>query len=130
MGKVHVTNKLPAFIKRTEAAGAAAISRCLVLGASEAARFTPRDTSTLINSQFRNIRKDGERIVGTVGYSASYALPVHEASGKLRGQPRAKVDGRSQGNFWDPSGQPEFLKKGFEQAEPSIRAAITGALKV
>lgn len=40
--------------------------------------YTPIDTSTLINSQFRETKVNGTRITGRVGYSASYAVYVHD----------------------------------------------------
>ena len=56
-------------------------SALLILGAASA-KEVPRDTSTLLNSQFRDIDFKGTRITGRVGYSANYAVYVHEAPGK------------------------------------------------
>ena len=91
------------------------MTQALILGASEAASMTPIDTSVLINSQFRNIDAQAGRIVGTVGYTAEYALAVHDPANPQ--------------NFRRASAEKEFLKKGFEQAEPNIRAVILGAIK-
>ena len=77
--------------------------------------MTPIDTSTLINSQYKNVEAKAGRIVGTVGYTATYALPVHDPDNKQ--------------NFRRASSQKEFLKKGFEQAEPNIRAVLKGSIK-
>ncbi len=42
----------------------------------------PIDTSTLINSQFREIMANGTRVTGRVGYSANYAVYVHDPAVK------------------------------------------------
>lgn len=129
MATKRITNKLPQFTATMQARAARGMTQALILGASEAAAFTPQQTSNLINSQFKHVDQSGAKIVGTAGYTAEYALAVHEASGKLKGLPRPKKDGKAQGNFWDPRGQPEFLKKGFERAEPNIRAVLKGSIK-
>jgi len=111
----RVVNRLPQFIDSVERRGARGMTQALVLGASEASVLTPIDTSTLLNSQYRAVRADGHRVVGTVGYTADYALPVHDPS-----HPQ---------NFRRPSARKEFLKVGFERAEPNIRAVLKGAIK-
>ena len=115
MAGARVVNRLPQFIEDRQRLAAAAMTKALILGASEASVLTPVDTSTLINSQFRRVEKDGARIVGTVGYTAAYALAVHDP-----GNPQT---------FRRASAQKEFLRLGFEKAEPSIRAVITGAIR-
>jgi hypothetical protein len=128
---VRITNNLGQFVQRIEDKAHVGMAQALILGASEAAALTPRSSSVLINSQFRRVSNEGWKVVGRVGYTANYALAVHEAEGKLKGTntPRPKENGISRGNVWDPSGEPEFLKKGFERAEPNIRKALKGALK-
>ncbi|HBQ7471428.1 TPA: HK97 gp10 family phage protein [Klebsiella pneumoniae] len=89
----------------------------------EAARMTPVGaTANLINSQFREIMVDGTRVTGRVGYSANYALYVHEAKGTLKGKPRPAKQGG--GNYWDPSGEPKFLEKAGENTRTEVAAAI------
>jgi hypothetical protein len=111
----RITNKLPAFVESIERKAARGMTQALILGASEASVLTPIDTSTLLNSQFRRVEKDGTKVVGSVGYTASYALPVHDPDNPQ--------------NFTRPTAAKEFLKLGFERAEPNIRAVITGAIK-
>lgn len=111
----RLTNRLPQFIGQVEQKAARAMTQALILGASEASVMTPVDTSTLLNSQFRKVDKDGSRIVGTVGYTAEYAKYVHDPNVKQR--------------FRRSTAEKEFLRKGFEEAEPNIRAVITGAIK-
>lgn len=116
MSKPRVVNLMPRFIDKTQRKAAAGISQALILGASEASVLTPIDTSTLLNSQYRKVEPDGTRIVGTVGYTAEYALPVHDPDNKQ--------------TFRRASAEKEFLKHGMENAEPAIRGVITGAIKV
>lgn len=111
----RLTNRLPQFIDQVEQKAARAMAQALILGASEASVMTPIDTSTLLNSQYRKVDKDGTKIVGTVGYTAEYATYVHDQNVKQR--------------FRRSTAEKEFLRKGFEEAEPNIRAVITGAIK-
>lgn len=115
MAPPRVVNRLPQFIEATQQRAARGMTQALILGASEAAALTPIDTSTLLNSQYRRVERDGERIVGTVGYTAAYALPVHDPDNPQ--------------NFRRASAEKEFLRKGFERAEPNIRAVLSGAIR-
>ena len=111
-----MTNRLPQFLSAVEQKAARGVTQALILGASDASVMTPVDTSTLLNSQFRSVAKDGSKIVGTVGYTAEYAKYVHDPNIKQR--------------FRRSTAEKEFLKKGFEEAEPNIRAVITGEIKM
>ena len=115
MGRTRVVNRLPQFVEAVQQRAARGLTQALILGASEAAALTPIDTSTLLNSQYRRVEQDGERIVGTVGYTAEYALAVHDPENPQR--------------FRRASAEKEFLRKGFERAEPNIRAVLTGAIR-
>lgn len=109
-----------AFVDDVNRRAVRAVTAGLIVGASHAARYTPIDTSTLINSQYRDVRVNGVMITGRVGYSANYAVYVHEASGKLKGEPRNS----GSGNYWDPNAKPKFLQAGFEGAKQEIDEAI------
>ena len=111
----RMTNRLPQFLSAVEQKAARGVTQALIIGASEASVMTPVDTSKLLNSQFRNVAKEGSKIVGTVGYTAEYAKYVHDPNVKQR--------------FRRSTAEKEFLKKGFEEAEPNIRAVISGAIK-
>lgn len=115
MATRRTSNRLPQFITAVEQKAARGVTQALILGASEASVMTPVDTSTLLNSQFRSVAKDGSKIVGTVGYTAEYAKYVHDPNVR-------QVFRRS-------TAEKEFLRKGFEESEPNIRAVITGAIK-
>jgi hypothetical protein len=112
------------------------MTEVLIEGLAAAAVLTPRDTSTLVNSQYKQVEKSSRGWAGYAGYAAEYAEYVNDAPGKLKGKPRSSVaafetsSGKTafasnQGNFWDPHGEPDFLKKGFERdALDSIRQVI------
>ncbi|AVP40205.1 structural polyprotein [Escherichia phage vB_EcoS Sa179lw] len=87
---------------------------------TESATLTPIDTSTLINSQFDTVEVNGTRITGRVGYSAKYAIYVHNASGKLAGKPRSNGNG----TYWSPGGEPQFLTKGARRTKDLVDSAI------
>ena len=110
-----MTNRLPQFLSAVEQKAARGVTQALILGASEASVMTPVDTSTLLNSQYRSVAKEGSKIVGTVGYTAEYAKYVHDPNVKQR--------------FRRSTAEKEFLRKGFEESEPNIRAVIAGAIK-
>lgn len=71
-----------------------------------AAKYTPVDTSTLINSQYTSISSNGTRITGTVGYSAKYAVYVHDPNIKQ--------------NFTKATAKKEFLTSAFEESKDVI----------
>lgn len=93
-----------------------AMQSALIIGGSQATLYTPIDTSTLINSQFREITVNGNRVTGRVGYSANYAAYVHDPS-----VPQ---------NFRRATARKEFLTKGFDDTCRQIDAAIKKELSL
>ncbi|MFK8259110.1 HK97 gp10 family phage protein [Erwinia sp. AnSW2-5] len=87
-----------------------ALQSALIIGSSQAALYTPIDTSTLINSQFRELDVKGTRLTGRVGYSANYAVYVHDPN-----VPQT---------FRRATAQKEFLTKGFEDTRELIDRTI------
>ncbi|HCM9586467.1 TPA: HK97 gp10 family phage protein [Enterobacter hormaechei subsp. steigerwaltii] len=87
-----------------------AMQSALIIGGSQAALYTPIDTSTLINSQFREITVNGNRVTGRVGYSANYAAYVHDPSVPQK--------------FRRATARKEFLTKGFEDTQRQIDAVV------
>lgn len=87
-----------------------ALQSALIIGSSQAALYTPIDTSTLINSQYRELEVSGTRLTGRVGYSASYAVFVHDPN-----VPQT---------FRRATAQKEFLTKGFEDTRDLIDRTI------
>lgn len=77
-----------------------ALTEVLVIGEGYAAELTPVDTSNLINSRFRTVTDTQTGAVGVVGYTASYAIFVHEGGQK---------------NWKKAGAEDEFLRKGFEE---------------
>lgn len=86
-----------------------AIQSALLIGGAQSSIYTPIDTATLLNSQFREISVNGTRVTGRVGYSASYAAYVHDPN-----VPQ---------NFRRATAKKEFLVKGFEDTRKQIDAA-------
>ncbi|MEQ9886196.1 HK97 gp10 family phage protein [Pectobacterium zantedeschiae] len=95
---------------------ARAIQSALIIGSSQAALYTPIDTSLLINSQYRELVINGMRVTGRVGYSANYALSVHDPNVKQ--------------NFRRSTAEKEFLRKGFDDMRSQIDAVVHKELSV
>lgn len=95
---------------------ARALHRALDIGGRQAAVYTPIDTKTLINSQFRDVKVKGALFTGRVGYSASYAVFVHDPNVKQ--------------TFRRPTAKKEFLLKGFKETKQMIDQAVAEELKI
>lgn len=93
-----------------------AMHRALDIGGRQAAVYTPIDTKTLINSQFRDVEVKGTLFTGHVGYSASYAVFVHDPNVKQR--------------FSRPTAKKEFLAKGFEETRQMINQAVAEEMRI
>ncbi|HBQ7494955.1 hypothetical protein L1Q43_05630 [Klebsiella pneumoniae] len=91
-----------------------AVQAALQEGSLVAALYTPIDTSTLINSQYREVVARGTRITGRIGYSANYAIYVQDPA-----IPQT---------FRRSTAKKEFLQKGIEDAKPQMVAAIVREL--
>jgi hypothetical protein len=125
-----------------------ALQSAMIMIGTRASYYTPIDTSTLINSQFREIKSNGVLITGRIGYSANYAAYVHDAPGKLKGQPRAHFGvtsnrssagpqkprkfggGTETGNYWDPHAEPQFLTKGADEEREAVDAVMRKELSL
>lgn len=93
-----------------------ALQSAMLIGSAQAALYTPIDTSTLINSQFREITANGVRVTGRVGYTAAYATYVH--------------DPNIPQNFRRATARKEFLSKGFEDTKSAIDMVIKKELSL
>lgn len=93
-----------------------AIYKALFIGGGQAAIYTPIDTSTLINSQYREVASKGMIVTGKVGYSANYAVYVHDP----------KVVQR----FRRSTAKKEFLKLGFDETIDQIDKAVADEMKL
>jgi hypothetical protein len=116
MSKARVTNRYAPFVDNVQNRAAGVITQGLILGASEASVLTPIDTSVLLNSQYKDVQREGQKVRGRVGYTAEYALAVHDPENPQR--------------FRRASAEKEFLKKGFERAQPKITSLMRGTLAV
>jgi len=66
-------------------------------------------------------RKGSEDKTVEIGYTAAYAVFVHEnMEQKLKGQPRAS----GKGVYWGPSGQPKFLESTINENQKNILEII------
>lgn len=93
-----------------------AIQSALIIGSSQAALYTPIDTSTLLNSQYRELDVNGTKVTGRVGYSANYAVYVHDPN-----VPQT---------FRRATARKEFLTKGFEDTREQIDAVMRKELQL
>lgn len=104
------------------------IQQVMIVGMSFVAPITPRDTSTLINSQYRELKPVPKGWIGRVGYTANYAAFVNNAKGTAKGKRTGK---KSQGDFWSPNAEPHFVEKGFERdGQQAIEQVIKDGYKI
>ena len=93
-----------------------AIQSALLIGGTRAALYTPIDTSTLINSQYREMFVNGNRLTGRVGYSANYASYVHDPNHPMK--------------FRRSTARKEFLYQGFIDEKETIEQVIRREMKL
>lgn len=93
-----------------------AIQAALLIGGTRAALYTPIDTSMLINSQYREMFVNGTRLTGRVGYSANYAVYVHDPNHPMR--------------FRRSTARKEFLYQGFRDERETINQVIRQELRL
>ncbi|MDA5481853.1 HK97 gp10 family phage protein [Yersinia intermedia] len=93
-----------------------AVTSALFIASAQAASYTPVDTSYLINSQFREIMVNGTLITGRIGYSANYALQVHDPNHAQ--------------HFRLARAKKEFLVKGVKESESTMEKAIRQEMKL
>ncbi|WP_049364089.1 MULTISPECIES: hypothetical protein [Haemophilus] len=87
-----------------------AMFRILHIVAPLAAKYTPIDTSTLINSQYSEVMVNGAILTGRIGYSANYAIYVHDPNVKQI--------------FRKPGAKKEFLSSAFKESESAFEGII------
>lgn len=93
-----------------------AIYKALFIGGAQAALYTPIDTSLLINSQYRHVVVNGKTLFGKVGYSAAYAMDVHNPNRRQK--------------FRRATAKKEFLKLGFDDTREQIDRAVAEEMKL
>lgn len=97
-----------------------ATQAALMIFGLEISSITPIDTSTLVNSLYRDLNVSGNLVVGRVGMSANYAAYVNSAPGTLMGRTRPK----GRGMYWGPNGEVNFFDKGISRAMGDADRAI------
>lgn len=84
---------------------------------AQSQKMVPVDEGNLKASAFTRSHGSGRNTVVAVGYTASYAVYVHEAVAmKLEGRKRpARGKKKGRGRYWDPQGRAsaKFLEKPF-----------------
>lgn len=103
-----------------------AVFAAITTGGAIANTYAPVEYGFLRGSQYRKIHTRGTAYVGAVGYTAEYAAAVHDASGKLKGKPRAS----GRGTYWSPSGEPGFLSSAFDDNRQDIDNTVYKAMKL
>ena len=102
----------------------------------ESQKLVPVDTGNLKASAFTRATGEGLSTVVNVGYTAAYALFVHEAVGmKLKGVPRGAAEKGAKGyrgHYWDPQGQAQakFLEEPLRRLSPKLKQMIANACKI
>jgi len=89
----------------------------------------PVEFGPLKASAYTRATGKGFDTVVDVGYTASYAMYVHEqVAMKLKGQPRPS----GRGSFWDPQGkaQAKFLEEPARRLTPEMNRIIFTAAKI
>lgn len=111
-GVSQAKSNLEKFISTVQGKKSArAVQSAIMIGSTRASYYTPiGDTSTLINSQARELIVNGARITGRFIYTANYAVYVHDPNIPMK--------------FRRSTAQKEFLTKGFEEERSAIDAAV------
>lgn len=131
--RARIVNNLPQFVATAEQRAARTLTAVLVRISSEVAPLVPIATSTLINSQYRDVQMRAGTLTGRIGFTAEYALAVHEAAGNWRGLGirRPKDNGKDRGFYWGPNdGQPQFLAVAGERAAADVASIIKRGMRV
>jgi len=128
-GTQQVLNNL----KKADARIGANVERALKIAGlriqRESQGLVPVDLGNLKNSAFTRATGSGYKTEVQVGYTAFYALFVHEAVGmKLKGVPRAS----GRGSHWDPQGkaQAKFLEEPIRRMAPQLLREIREMAKL
>lgn len=123
----YLLNVIP---ERAEAAVYAAVTMI----ENRALSYVPLDTGALMNSAYKTVEREGDRVVGRIGYVQEYALPLHspESGGKMDNwQPRpiGSVVYEGKGvqrtkTAANMNAKQGFLTAGVQEAMPEIERAF------
>ena len=116
MSGVRIVNRIGAFRSEVEKKAYTTLTKVLLIGGANASMYTPIDTSTLLNSQYREVTRKENGWRGRIGYTAYYAGYVHDPNVKQR--------------FRRQSAKKEFLRLGFEDSKDMIDAVVKKGMQV
>ncbi len=93
----------------------------------ESQKLVPVDEGNLKASAYTSVSVGSYGVAGEIGYTAEYAVYVHEAPMTLKGEERP-----GKGFFWDPQGTAtnKFLENAFYGQEAVILKIIHAAAKL
>lgn len=96
---------------------------------AESMKMVPVDTGNLKASAFTRASGTGFRTNVRVGYTAAYAVYVHEAPMKLQGQRRKGK--QAKGAYWDPQGRAsnKFLERPYREKRKEILNEVGSEMK-
>ncbi len=125
--KIQANMKLQTAAMGVRVAGGLKVAGLLLQRESQL--LVPVDEGPLKASAFTRASGVGFATSVTVGYTALYALFVHElVKMKLKGKPRPKREkgGKTRGFYWDPQGraQAKFLEAPARRLLPQMRAIV------
>jgi len=125
-----VLRTLQSRVERLKEGYVRGLKRAGLLLQRESQKIVPVDTGNLKASAFTRLEGSGWKAAAIVGYTAIYAVWVHEAVGmRLKGIPR-QGEGHG-GRYWDPQGraQAKFLEVPFRQLRDQFRAILVEEMK-
>ena len=103
-----------------------ALTAAAVVVGNKALSYTPVEFSMLANSQYREVRDNGAGgYFARIGYTASYALPLHERTDWSPRPPEMK-----KGPAYNPRAKPGFLSAAGEETKVTVRRIMLGDLKL
>lgn len=118
-GMFSVIREINGHIDRAQSRQKAGIWAAGLMVQRKSQRLVPVEKGPLRASAYT--RPEGSGVV--VGYSADYALAVHEnVEAKLRGRPRPS----GLGEYWGPHGEPKFLERPFRESKQEIINIVAG----
>ena len=126
-GLQTVLRNMATRIGRVETRWGFALKAAGLLLQRESQKLVPVDFGFLKASAYTRATGTGLATVVQVGYTASYAVYVHEAVGMvLKGQPR-RPNPPHKGRYWDPQGQTQA--KFLEQPWRTMRKPMLQLIK-
>lgn len=99
----------------------------LTLIENRSLEYVPLDTANLLNSRFKTIEQEGAVTFGRIGFTASYALPLHSprpGSKMDNWQPKPVPSPGKQTGGYNAEAKQDWLNIGLDEAWPEIQRAV------